>query len=85
MTPRSEWTARVYRRESIAAVSFHREGRATGFVLFVGCVGNGPRIVSTPRGVTVEPRAIREVLDDHTFGQIANRLDWRPAFSNGDS
>lgn len=85
VTPRSEWTARVYRRESIAAVSFHREGRSTGFVLFVGCVGNGPRIVSTPRGVTVEPRAIREVLDDHTFGQIANRLDWRPAFSNGDS
>lgn len=85
VTPRSGWTARVYRRETIAAVSFHREGHSTGFVLFIGCVSGAPRIVSTPRGVTVEPRAIRQVLDDHTFVQIANRLDWRAPFGNAAS
>ena len=72
---------RLFRPDRVAAIAFHRVGNnGIGFVIFAGCVDGTPRLVSTPRGVSVAQADVRQILDTTSFSEIANRLGWRPPF-----
>jgi hypothetical protein len=80
-SPKDGWALRLVRRDQVVGVTFHRVGNdRTGFVVFAGCVDGTPRLVSTPRGVSVAVPDVRHILNTTAFPDIAGRLGWRAPF-----